>query len=56
MAKWLCPSCGFTYDETEPDPSYGMDVPLPFDEHPADWVCPDCGAVKDDFKKVDEKK
>ncbi len=54
MPVWTCPFCSFAYDESEPDAGSGMEVPLPFDDHPADWVCPDCGALKDDFKKVEE--
>lgn len=47
MSKYVCQICGYVYDEA--------DQKVKFDALPSDWVCPLCGAVKDMFKKAEEK-
>jgi len=37
MAKYVCPICGYVYDEA---------AGTPWEELPDDWVCPLCGAPK----------
>ena len=49
--KYVCPLCGYVYDEKEGDPDNGIEPGTPFDKLPADWVCPECGVGKDDFNK-----
>ncbi len=49
MAIYVCPECGFTYNEQTGIPREGFPPGTPFSEVPDDWSCPDCG-VRD---KVD---
>jgi len=41
--KYVCPACGYVYDEAEEEP--------PFGELPDGWTCPVCGVEKEDFFK-----
>ena len=43
MARFLCPSCDYVYDEDEGDPYEGWPAGTPFDQIDPDWACPDCG-------------
>ncbi len=38
--KYVCPVCGYVYDETDN---------IPFADLPEDWKCPLCGASRNDF-------
>lgn len=40
IGEWICPSCGYVYEEK-----------IPFEELPDDWVCPICGEPKAAFIK-----
>ncbi len=42
MKKYVCPICGYIYDEEKEG--------IPFDELPDNWVCPLCGASKNVFE------
>ncbi len=42
MKKYICPICGYVYDETKEG--------VKFDDLPDDWKCPLCGAPKKLFK------
>jgi methylamine---glutamate N-methyltransferase subunit C len=42
MAEYVCPVCGFTYDESAEGVAWS--------ELPGDWVCPVCGAEKSTFE------
>ncbi|MBJ7332694.1 MAG: rubredoxin [Solirubrobacteraceae bacterium] len=55
MSVYLCPECGFVYDEEQGVPREGFPPGTPFSEVPDDWTCPDCG-VRDklDFEKAAE--
>ena len=55
MAKYLCPDCGYLYDEALGDPHEGYPAGTAFATLPDDFVCPDC-AVRDkaDFIRQDE--
>ncbi len=43
MAKYVCPVCGFTYDEGEEGVAWS--------DLPEDWVCPVCGFEKASFEQ-----
>ena len=48
MAKYVCPICGYVYDEA---------AGTPWEELPDDWVCPLCGAPKAIFiRQADAEK
>lgn len=49
MAKYVCPICGFTYNETLGRPEDGIVTGTPWQALPEDWVCPLCGAPKSVF-------
>ena len=42
MKKYICPICGYVYDEAKEG--------VKFDDLPDDWKCPLCGAPKNLFK------
>lgn len=48
--KYVCPICGYVYDESRES--------VPFAELPDSWVCPLCGAAKSVFKaeKIKDEK
>jgi rubredoxin len=51
-ARWRCPECGWSYDETRGDPAEGFAPNTRLDSFPADWSCPDCGVRdKRDFER-----
>lgn len=47
--KWICPDCGFVYDEEEGYAEGGIEPGTLWDDIPDDWVCPICGTPKADF-------
>ena len=49
MATYVCPICGYTYDETLGRPKDGIAPGTLWAELPEDWVCPLCGAPKSLF-------
>ncbi len=53
MARHVCPSCDYVYDEQAGDEHEGFPPGTPWSEVPDDWFCPDCG-VRDkvDFESV----
>ena len=54
MAKYQCPDCGYTYDETAGHPHEGFPPGTPWSAVPQSWCCPDC-AVRDmvDFELIE---
>lgn len=50
MKKYVCPVCGWIYDEAKGDPDNGIAPGTKFEDLPADYVCPVCGAGKDEFE------
>ncbi len=50
MAKYVCPICGYTYDETLGRPEDGIAPGTRWADLPEDWVCPLCGAPKSVFE------
>lgn len=51
MAKYICPICGYTYDESLGRPEDGIAPGTLWQALPEDWVCPLCGAPKSVFEK-----
>ena len=49
MSVYLCPECGYAFNEEKGDPREGFPPGTPWSEVPDHWACPDCG-VRD---KVD---
>lgn len=47
--RYVCTLCGWTYDENEGAPDYGIEPGTKFEDVPVDFVCPLCGASKDQF-------
>ena len=50
MAKYVCPICGYTYDEALGRPEDGIAPGTLWQDVPEDWVCPLCGASKSVFE------
>ena len=50
MAKYVCPICGYTYDEAAGRPEDGIAPGTTWQALPEDWVCPLCGAQKSVFE------
>ncbi|MEK7618631.1 MAG: rubredoxin [Patescibacteria group bacterium] len=53
MKKYICPPCGYVYDQEKGDPDGGIDPGTPFEAIPDDWICPICGATKVMFELYD---
>jgi rubredoxin len=53
VAKYQCPDCKYTYDETLGHPHEGFPAGTAWGNVPDDWACPDC-AVRDkvDFELI----
>lgn len=55
MAKYLCPGCGYQYDEALGEPHEGFAPGTPFANLPEDFFCPYCAVRgKEDFELVEE--
>ena len=53
MAKFVCPSCEYVYDEEKGEPREGWPAGTPFSEIDPDWPCPDCGVrEQQDFEPL----
>jgi len=50
---WLCPTCGFIYDEAEGLPDEGIAPGTRWGDIPDDWVCPLCGTAKSEFEMIE---
>ena len=50
MAKYVCPICGYTYDEALGRPEDGIAPGTLWQAVPESWVCPLCGAPKSVFE------
>ncbi|MEN6419507.1 MAG: rubredoxin [Clostridiaceae bacterium] len=50
MAKYVCPICGYTYDEATGRPEDGIAPGTSWQTLSEDWVCPLCGAPKSMFE------
>jgi rubredoxin len=50
MNKFVCPGCGYIYDEAIGDAHEGYAAGTTFADLPDDFVCPDCAVrAKEDF-------
>ncbi len=50
MSKYVCPICGYTYDEATGRPEDGIAPGTSWQTLSEDWVCPLCGALKSMFE------
>lgn len=50
MKKYICPICGYVYDEFAGDPDNGIAPGTKWEDISNDWVCPICSADKDQFE------
>lgn len=56
MSVYLCPDCGYAYDEALGDPYEGYARGTTFEQLPEDFVCPDCAVrAKADFTCSDRQ-
>ena len=56
MAKYVCPSCDYVYDEVTGEPREGWPAGTSFQAIDPDWCCPDCGVrEQQDFEPLKEK-
>jgi len=49
MNRYICDTCGYTYDPELGDPAQNILPGTAFEDLPPDWVCPVCGVGKDQF-------
>jgi len=54
MGKYVCPVCGYIYDEAKGILEAGISPGTAWANLPEDWVCPLCGAAKAEFNKQGE--
>nr|WP_083624635.1 rubredoxin [Planktothrix paucivesiculata] len=50
MKKYVCTTCGYTYDPEYGDLDGGIDPGTPFEDIPEDWICPLCSVEKKEFQ------
>lgn len=50
---YMCPICGWLYNEAEGCPEDGIPPGTRWEDVPADWTCPECSARKDNFEMVE---
>ncbi len=56
MSVYVCPDCGYAYDEALGDRREGYEPGTSFEQLPEDFVCPDCAVrAKVDFVCSDER-
>ena len=51
--KYVCPICGYVYDEDKGIPEKGIKPGTKWEDLPDDWECPICGASKSAFSPQD---
>ncbi|NTU88847.1 MAG: rubredoxin [Actinobacteria bacterium] len=51
MRKYVCPICGYVFDEAKGDPDGGVAPKTMWEDIPDDWECPVCGVSKDMFER-----
>lgn len=52
--KFICPACGYIYDEAVGDLESGLPAGTRFKDIPDEWRCPLCGTKKSDFEPYDD--
>lgn len=50
MAKYVCPICGYVYDEAAGSRDQGIAPGTRWEDLPDSWCCPLCGAPKSSFE------
>jgi rubredoxin len=56
MAKYICPGCGYTYDEVKGNEWEGFPAGTKWEAIPDDWSCPECSVRdKPDFNEVNSE-
>lgn len=53
--KYICPKCGFIYDEEKGDPATGIPAGTRFEALPEIWICTMCGESKSEFVLLSEE-
>lgn len=52
MTVFVCPECGYVFDEEKGDPHEGYPPGTSFESLPDDFICPDCAVRnKSDFNQ-----
>ena len=51
MAKYVCTTCGYVYDETLGDEENSIKAGTKFEDLGEDWLCPLCSLDKSVFEK-----
>lgn len=54
MNKYICPICGYVYDESAGIPEKGIAQGTKWEDLPEDFLCPICGAPKSVFTRQGE--
>lgn len=55
MSVYLCPECGYRYDEEDGDAEEGYTAGTRLADLPTDFVCPDCAVcARHEFVRVDD--
>jgi len=49
MGRWVCDTCGWTYDPEVGVPDMGIEPGTSFEDLPDDFECPECGVGKEMF-------
>ncbi|SHJ33440.1 Rubredoxin [Clostridium amylolyticum] len=52
MKKYVCVECGYIYDPSIGDPTFGIPSGTSFEDLPEDWYCPICGETKECFEII----
>ena len=55
MKQYVCPICGYVYDEGAGIPKDGIAPGTRWEDLPENWVCPICKARKADFSEKGQK-
>lgn len=54
MAKYICPTCDFLYDEFFGGPAPKIEPGTKWEDLPENWHCPHCGEPKKFFEPCDK--
>jgi rubredoxin len=54
LDRYMCLSCGYTYDPGKGDPESGVAPGTPGEKLPPDWCCPVCEADQRNFARRDD--
>jgi len=54
LARYMCLTCGYTYDPKRGDAKGGIEPGTSGDDLPHDWCCPTCGKDQTYFARRDD--